>query len=148
MANFREAYETGLSAYDASAQAQREIADLLEELGSQIADASDGTISVKLESGRDVIQAVASLAAGLLSASSVNLPVNETRLIAVSESGTETLCQFEIAQHGYPVRLRYGKERVSCHDRESLEVGLQELLKQPATGGKLRKLLQRAHPSA
>ncbi|HZI04380.1 MAG TPA: hypothetical protein VEZ71_10175, partial [Archangium sp.] len=63
--------------------------------------------------------------------------VDESR----SGSGAQELGEYKLSHHGYPVSLVYADVDEYCHDKPSLEQALVELLGHPATGGKLRRLM-------
>ncbi len=147
MANFREAYEAGLRAFDAVSHARGEVQELLREFAEQVHQASGGLISIGI--GKNPVQALKQLLTdiAIVGAPPDSLKWTETSIYAArTDNGQQReLCHLTLGKLGYPVRLAYGKERVSCHDREALELALEELLKSPDTGGKYHSLL---HASA
>lgn len=132
MTDFREAFEAGLSAYDDAERARNEIFEVFDELAEQISEASHGRIRITREDKIDQRGPLEGWSRRPYSA-----------LTAATPEGGQTykLCEYRLSEKGYPVTLDYNKTHDACHDRESLEVGLQTLLKHPETGGKIKRLL-------
>ena len=137
MADFREAFLQGLAAYEEAEQARKEIFGLLDEFAEQVHQASNGRVRIE----RTSVKAREKLPL----ASDYHNREYEA-IVALGSSGDEReeLCEYSLAERGYPVTLRYAKEDVRCHDGQALERGLQKLLAHPQTGGKLRRLLEGA----
>lgn len=148
MTDFREAFQTGLEAYEKAESARTEIFQVFDELARQVHEASNGRIRIERKDQLGLQQIATRMIEGLTAAPSLpsnRPPPTYEALIATIPNQRQgaKLCDYELSQQGYPVTLVYNKNqmRVRCHDRESLEVALQSLLKHPSTGGKLRTLL-------
>ncbi|WP_428267068.1 hypothetical protein [Haliangium sp.] len=156
MSNFQEAFEIGQQAFDDRKQARQEIYSVFEDMGRQLEQASQGKLHLRRARAADV-SGLDQAAEGMRRLA-INLLGGPQRWIAEDPSfshellvaysgpddqprGAEVLCLYELHEAGYPVKLSYSKERVYCHDRASLEAGLQDLLKHPDSAGKLRRVM-------
>lgn len=145
MANFVEAYQAGINAHLSVEQALDEIQAVLTDLDNQLHETTMGQLHVVLGKSpaqmfMGFVQALNTLMAppdsGEVSESSCLYAVRTDRDERVA------LCHISLGAMGYPVTLTYGKDVVSCHDQESLEMALEDLLKAPGTGRKLFSLSQ------
>lgn len=145
MADYRSAIQAGLDAYNDAERARREITEVFEEFAKGVQDASKGHIGIQ-RSKRTTPFATAQ-AIKRTFGPSVSLVEEPLVLVAAGrdKQDSEILCEYSLGERGYPVKLIYGRRNVSCHDRESLEQELQELLAHPETGGKLGRLMSGDH---
>jgi hypothetical protein len=162
MANFQNAFNLGLRASEEAALAQKEIKDVLVEFARQVQEASQGAIKITQGRARRMVRwqqfvydtnldeppdEIYDLDLGTVPDSKL-VPVLCAELVGDRVTQVHVLCDYEIAPAGYPVVLRYANVVDHCHDKVSLERGLESLLAAPQTGDKLRQLLQFASPPA
>jgi hypothetical protein len=136
MADFKNSFQKGLAAYDAGEQAKAEIRSVLDEAGSQLSDAMDGRIVVL----REVLER-SPIESLLSSAARYTALVARPKDVPKSDDNMSMLFEFQISSYGYPVKLIFRHQEITCHDREALELGLMKILEHPDTGGRIRRLL-------
>jgi hypothetical protein len=147
MADYRNSFRAGLDAYNDAERARQEVSEVFEEFARDVRDGSGGHIGIqrgraRLVLGRHVlITPMVAMQRGF--DPSARQDEESLVLAATGHNGqdVEILCEYSLGERGYPVKLIYGRRNVTCHDRESLEKGLQDLLEHPETGGKLRRLM-------
>ncbi|HEX8434503.1 hypothetical protein [Archangium sp.] len=141
MASFQDAFHKGLEAYDSADRARKEIAAVFDDCAKQVSAASGGAIVLSRESTSRVREEAAH--AVVLGGFAVRESYQAlmARLVSEPNSSGEELCEYKLAYHGYPVAIVYADVDEYCHDKQSLERALVELLGHPTTGGKLRRLM-------
>lgn len=148
MADYRSAFHAGLEAYSDVERARREIDEVFQELARGVQDVSDGHVAIHRREKNSVIGVMRALQKTI----APWITQFEESLVLVAtgrnEQDFEVLCAYWLGERGYPVNIIYGRRNVACHDRESLEKGLQDLLEHPDTGGKLGRLMSGDRTSA
>lgn len=150
--SLKDALDQGLEAFERAESSRQEIRDLFESLDETIKAATAGKVLLGVQ---EIHELARPLETGGLAGTleyfgralrgENDLAVwNRWMLRTVGADGqtkAEELFRAQISRHGYPVSLKFFDERYICHDRESLESTLQDLLRRPDVGGKLRKLM-------
>lgn len=150
MADFISAFKEGLEAAEQAKIARQEIREVFAELENQMMQGSEGKLKIYLaQRSREKIikQAIPTALSGIFQnfdrfANPNNL---EHYSAIVAENPTQPQSVKELAEWsqeraGYPCRIKYSNLNQSCSDRESLEMSLVELLRDPIVGEKLASL--------
>ena len=130
MIDFKATFKQGLAAAQQSAKNKLEIKEVFAELNRQLDEASDGKISVQVE---DIINP--------------NSAVQSTMTAVTARHRVFTAIKPRILarcfQHnaGYPFRLVFDNEDISCENREALELELSNLLGTTPAGQVLHALM-------
>lgn len=149
--DLKAALDEGIAAFERAESSREEIRQLFESLDETIKAATSAKVSLVVQRVQDLDRPVAT--AGLqgvleyfrrsLAGDTALATWHVWSLRTDAPDGKprlEKLFRAQIAQHGYPVRLEFLGEHNICHDRESLEETLRELLKRPEVGGMIHKL--------
>ena len=149
--SLKEALAAGLAAFERTESSQQEVRDVFVSLDDTIKEATSGKVSLAIQQAQELARPPTS--GGLAGTveyfsrpsrgESESAIWNVWMLQACGANGQvrfEELFRAQISQHGYPVSLKFLDERFVCHDRESLESTLKELLQRPEIGGKVRRL--------
>lgn len=149
--DLKAALDEGIAAFERAESSREQIRQLFESLDETIRTATNSRVSLVVQQVQELARPVST--AGLqgvieyfkrsLAGDTAMATWHVWSLRTDAPDGTprvEELFRALIAQHGYPVRLDFLGERAICHDRESLEETLGELLKRPEVGGLIRKL--------
>jgi len=153
--NLKEALAAGLAAFERTESSQQEVRDVFVSLDDTIKEVTGGKVSLVVQRVPELARPLTSggLAGTLEYFSRALRGENELAIWNVwmlQADGTdgqvrsEELFRAQISQHGYPVSLKFLDERFVCHDRESLESTLKDLLQRPEVGGKVRRLTDAA----
>ena len=147
----KEALAAGLAAFERTESSHQEVRDVFVSLDDTIKDATGGKVSLAVQQAQELARPLKSggLAGTLEYFSRALRGDNQLAVWNVwmlhtggtdEQARSEELFRAQISQHGYPVSLKFLDERFVCHDRESLETTLKELLQRPEVGGKVRRL--------
>ena len=147
----RAALDEGMAAFARTESSHQEIREVFISLDDTIKTATAGKVSLVVHEAQESTRPLT--AGGLLGTleyfDRALRGANELALWKVwmlqatatdGQTKHEELFRAQISQHGYPVALKFLDERVVCHDRESLESTLADLLRRPEVGGKVRQL--------
>jgi len=156
MTTFSEAYKTGLEASQITEKNLQEIEAVFEELKTEILASSDnkilierGTVS-RRESptltipGGEVLGGEKTLQNMIDTMGAIKHRVSYNALLA---KNTETSSDVPIAEYsidrreGYPVTIQWADRDESCLSKNALAATLREVLSDPSTGRKLKRLL-------
>lgn len=151
--SLKAALEQGLEAFERAESSHREIRELFESLDETIQGATGGKVSLVVQEAAELTRPLET--GGLVGTLEYfgrglrgenNLTVWKAWMLraagADGQPRLEELFRAQISQHGYPVLLKFFDERHVCHDSEGLEDSLEELLRRPEVGGKVRKLTE------
>jgi hypothetical protein len=156
MMTFAEAYKTGLEASQLTEKNLQEIDAVFEELKTEILASSEnrilierGTASRRENSeltipGGEIFGGKKALQDMVDTWGSIKHRVSYNALLA---KNTETSLDVPIAEYsidpreGYPVTIQWADRDESCLSNDALAATLREVLSDPSTGRKLKKLL-------
>lgn len=150
MSRFATAFSEGQVAADFAQNARDEIAAVINQLSTDVLTQSQGKIQMAVgesivETSQLVLVDVAKL--GYQESDSIFGLAKQQWLIArnpiVPDSQWFRLVRVNFGAGGYPVDIIYDKVNTRCHDRDALEVALEDLLKSAWCGERLRSLLHR-----
>ena len=145
METFTEAYKAGLEASQSVDEYIEEINMVFENLKTEILSSTNGKIAIergtalrrRRRTGLDIMLK----------------PFEEQRIRykAILAKNTESsveipLAEYTIDRKGYPVTIIWADIEESCLTKEGLTSTLEDLLSDPSTGKKLRKLLATKTP--
>lgn len=152
MPDYFDAFKAGLEAVEAAKIARKEIAEVFTELNQQISQGSDGKIKIDRRDFYVKEQGIAALG-GLATMSYIlGGKKRETyRAIAahnplIPDCPSKELAKWSQDRAGYPCKIVWANTERSCGDRESLEIGLIALLRDPEVGEKLSELIKMEPP--
>ncbi|AJE02068.1 hypothetical protein [Geobacter pickeringii] len=155
MADYIDAFKQGLAAAEAAERAKQEINEIFRELDIQMRAGSEGKISIDRKEYYVRDQGMAPAFAAL-----ATLPYvlggrkRETYWAVVAEnplipdSPTKELATWTQGRSGYPCKIAFANVDRSCADRESLEIALDVLLRDPTVGEKLSSLMRLEPPDS
>lgn len=145
MPDFIGAFKQGLEAAEAAEAARYEINDVFVELDKQMREGSDGRLGVHRKEKHVSAQGMAAFAAlpYLLTAKKRDTywAIVATNPL-VPESPAKELATWSEDRAGYPCKIAWANMDRTCADKESLEISLVELLRDPAVGEKLTALMK------
>jgi hypothetical protein len=130
MADFKSAISQGLKGAENLELQRAEIRDVLNDLSTQVKEATGGKVRVAVEAIPLNEVADWSFSARGLMAVTAEKPVKY-----------RVLCSWEQPKSGYPCVLEIGRMRFSCEDKVALVGALEELLRTPETGERIRALM-------
>jgi hypothetical protein len=143
MVDFQKAFLKGIEAHDEASRARREISSVLDEFARQIHAASGAKVQIRRDASQRADKARRALppppepATGTASEA-----VSYGTLYAGAPYGERyELCTYQLSRLGYPISISFSGNDYRCQDRTSLEDCLSDLLQDPLTGGKLRRLM-------
>lgn len=150
MSKFATAFSVGQAAAASAQNARKEIAMVIDQLRKDVLEQSDGNIEMTVgESVSDltVLNLVDITKLGYGERSSILNLLKQQWLIARNPQATDIqwirLAKMDFGTAGYPVSLIYDKVNTRCHDRDALEVALEDFLKSAWCGERVRPLLER-----
>ena len=150
MSRFATAFSAGQAAADSAQNARKEIAAVIDQLRTDVLEQSDGKIQMAVgESISEVnpLNLVDITKLGYQESNSIFTFVKLHWLIARNPLAADTqwirLAKMDFGTAGYPVSLIYDKVNTRCHDRDALEVALEDFLKSAWCGERVRPLLHR-----
>ncbi len=150
MSRFATAFSAGQAAADSAQNARKEIAAVIDQLGTDVLEQSDGKIQMAVgESMSEVtpltLTAITKL--GYQEPNSILIFAKLHWLIARNPLAADDrwirLAKIDFGTAGYPVSLIYDKVNTRCHDRDALEVALENFLESAWCGERVRPLLHR-----
>lgn len=135
MIDFRQSIQQGLGAYQEQNRSREEITEILQELASQMLASTNNKVGVKL--------------------ANVDVSISEMLELAITGEGTaivafptefpditRRLSLIRIPLSGYPVTLKWGREKVVCGDNSGLVEALANMLALPTTGRVIAELAE------
>lgn len=147
----KAALDEGMAAFARTESSKTEIQEVFIALDDTLKAATGGAISLVVQEAQELTRPLA--AGGFLGAleyfsrslrGETDFAVWKVWMLQAKASDgqatLEELFRALISEHGYPVALKFLDERVVCHDRESLESTLEDLLRRPEVGRKVRHL--------
>jgi hypothetical protein len=144
MADYKLALEEGFSAAKKAEIARNEVEQVLTKLKDDLLAASDGKLLVEIrqfEEIRGTPQYYPGATLSAMLAKSSRPKLYYSALAATNPKSTKPvvkeLARWKQDEDGYPCALIWGKTERQFEDREALEEGLAELLKDPGVGEKL-----------
>jgi len=144
MPDYKKALTEGFEAAKKAEAARHEIAEVLEVFKSDVLAASDGKLLIEIRNFEEPLETnpfrQTILAARLLEPRPSYLAL-AARNPTVEGSDFKPLARWERSKDGYPCRLLLGKEEQNFHDRQALEQGLANLLRDPSVGEKLYSII-------
>lgn len=153
---FAEAYKTGLEASQITEKNLQEIDAVFEELKTEILASSENKILIErgTASRRENIEFTAPPLEGASGIKKLQDVIDTMGAIkhrvsynALIAKNTETSSNIPIAEYsidrreGYPVTIQWADRDESCLSKDALAATLREVLSDPSTGRKLKRLL-------
>lgn len=148
MVDFKKSFRKGQEAVEQSEASRQEILDVFSDITKQISEVTGlqifiqpGYMTRKIGGGGFI--AGINLTAGIQSAL-VGIPMpKDNSIIALNNSnGKEArLAGWETESNGYPCTISWANESYRCHDRQSLEEHLADLLEDVFVAEKIRNLM-------
>jgi len=140
MVDFQKAFLKGIEAHDEATRARREISSVFDEFARQIHLASGGRIQIR----RDASQR-ADKARRAPTETAPGAPETAVSFGTIFAGAPYTeryeLCSYQLSRLGYPVIITFGGTDYRSDDKATLEECLSDLLQDPLSGGKLRRLM-------
>jgi hypothetical protein len=139
MVDFQKAFLKGIEAHDEASRARKEISSVFDELARQIHLASGGRVQIRRDASQ---RADKTRRVPLEGASGPEAAVSFGTIFAGAPYAERyELCSYQLSRLGYPVIITYGGNDYRSQDKAALEECLSDLLQDPLTGGKLRRLM-------
>ncbi|HGX3181971.1 TPA: hypothetical protein ACNH3N_004029 [Klebsiella variicola] len=144
--DFKKSLTEGLEAAKKARDNKKEILALISDVSKIIEDFSEGKVSLKITNERRLAKGATQLSAGLAAVLGETAYVDYKALsLTRNPQGTpkKILADWEIDQSdGYPCIISYNKQDITCHNKETLQQALSELLSDASTGEKLLRLME------
>jgi hypothetical protein len=144
MSKFKTAISEGLRQAEEAQANLDEIQSLLDELNSELDELSRSKVAVKVKNIFKPFENNSPFAQGLLGQIAGH-GKNVEVLVAFNPQSDgrsdQELCEWQASEKGYPVNIRYGSINQSAGDIQALAEALSELIKNPATGKKIKKFI-------
>jgi hypothetical protein len=135
MVDFKEALKEGLTAAQTAEFARKQIREVLEEFAGQVKEVTEDKVRIHLKNVRDEVKLEMGFKTEIsywaITAFSPTKPENE-----------KELAKWEPDPSGYPVKISWRNILRYCEDRESLEIALADLLRDPEVGQKIHSLME------
>jgi hypothetical protein len=153
MVDFQKAFLKGIEAHDEATRARKEISSVFDEFARQVNAASGGKVQIRRDASQRADKArraptpTPSASSGGIDVPALPTPpgheaVTFGTLYAGAPYGERyELGSYQLSRLGYPVVMTFSGNDYRCEDKPSLEECLAELLQDPITGGKLRRLM-------
>jgi hypothetical protein len=142
MVDFQKAFMKGIEAHDEATRARREISSVFDEFARQIHVASGGRIQIRRDASQRAEKARRAPPEGAGGGGPPETAVSFGTIFAGAPYAERyELCSYQLSRLGYPLTITFGGNDYRCEDKASLEECLSELLQDPLTGGKLRRLM-------
>ncbi len=138
MVNFSQALEIGLNEARQAEKNKAEIKEVFKDLNSQLEHSTKGKLSIKVCIFYERIDDVAAFSSFFKRKKYTAIGAKNPK---ASDNSHTQLALWNQDSSGYPCTIQFGKNKVQCHDREALEDALTELLRDPAVGEILFKLI-------
>lgn len=140
MNKFLGAVKAGMSAADDAKKNRLEIKDILNSLAYAVEDATSGKVTVRLRSGSAAISedGFKAFASFVLAQKLFDALILEER--KPSNSRKIQIARFQQTASGYPCTLAVANDEYICHDRESLERVLSQMMQSTAIGLSIAEL--------
>jgi hypothetical protein len=138
MTDFKKALEEGISAAQKADFERKQIEEVLEELDRQIAQATGDKVRIqRMEIPPSLVdffrpEARRESSYWAIAAYSTKVP----------DKSEKELAKWSVAPSGYPCKVAWGNTIRYCEDRESLELTLADLLRDPEVGQKIHSLME------
>lgn len=143
MVDFQKAFMKGIEAHDEATRARREISSVFDEFARQIHVASGGRIQIRRDASQRAEKARRTPPEGAGGGGGPPETAVSFGTIFAGAPYAERyeLCSYQLSRLGYPLTITFGGNDYRCQDKASLEECLSDLLQDPLTGGKLRRLM-------
>jgi hypothetical protein len=140
MVDFQKAFLKGIEAHDEASRARKEISSVFDELARQIHLASGGRVQIRRDASQRADKTRRAPPEG--ASGSPETAVSFGTIFAGAPYAERyELCSYQLSRLGYPVIITYGGNDYRSQDKAALEECLADLLQDPLTGGKLRRLM-------
>ncbi|WP_122587164.1 hypothetical protein [Pseudomonas viridiflava] len=143
MVDFKASLAQGLEAAAKAEASRSEIKAVFETLNLQLAEATGGKLFVERS---EEIQMPNPLSGGIFGGLSQAL--GNTRTVPIIrcinplvKGKAEKLCEYSMGRAGYPFEIKIDRQELVCHDRDSLEMALAEMLSDPVIGEKIMRVM-------
>jgi len=137
MTNYKDSFQLGISAAEQAEANKKEISEVFKELNKQIAEITDGKISIERI---EFYEPMSAFKIPLFDKRTTYWTIAAKNVKAASEN--KELAKWNLDRAGYPCKITLGKYEIYCEDKVALETALSNLLKDPIVGGILYKLMQ------
>lgn len=149
MVDFQKAFLKGIEAHDEATRARKEISSVFDEFARQVNAASGGKVQIRRDASqradkaRRVPTPPPPIPPGTEAPPATGTEaVTFGTLYAGAPYGERyELGSYQLSRLGYPLVVTFSGNDYRCEDKNSLEECLSELLQDPITGGKLRRLM-------
>jgi hypothetical protein len=143
MVDFQKSFIKGIEAHDEATRARREISSVFDEFARQIHGASGGRIQIRRDASQRADKArrpppTPSPEGGSPPETAVSFG---TIFAGAPYTERYEICSYQLSRLGYPVTITFGGNDYRNQDKAALEECLSDLLQDPLTGGKLRRLM-------
>ena len=146
--NFLGAFEEGIEASRRAEAARTEIEQIIDSLSRQLNEATSGRLKIDVIESQDILASFAKWNSVFAGHGLQNSKPQKSEWIGAKNLQAENdsyvkLAKWDRPHAGYPCTLTFNGRDLRCHDRDSLEESLAELLRDSLVGEALRQLLQR-----
>jgi hypothetical protein len=141
MVDFQKAFIKGIEAHDEATRARREISSVFDEFARQIHIASGGRIQIRRDASQRADKARRAPPAEGTNVGPDTAVSFGTLFAGAPYTERYELCSYQLSRLGYPVIITFGGNDYRSEDKGTLEECLSDLLQDPLTGGKLRRLM-------
>jgi hypothetical protein len=140
MVDFQKAFLKGIEAHDEATRARKEISSVFDEFARQIHLASGGRIQIRRDASQRAEKA--RRAPPETATGTPEIAVSFGTIFAGAPlTERYELCSYQLSRLGYPVLITFGGTDYRSEDKAALEECLSDLLQDPLSGGKLRRLM-------
>lgn len=140
MVDFQKAFLKGIEAHDEATRARREISSVFDEFARQIHLASGGRIQIRRDASQRAEKARRAPTEAVAGAPETAVSFG-TIFAGAPYTERYELCSYQLSRLGYPVIITFGGTDYRSDDKATLEECLSDLLQDPLSGGKLRRLM-------
>lgn len=146
MTDFASAFKQGQAAAADAQRARESVQKVIDTVARQIMDATDQRILIAL-SEHTFYKPFRSFMESISLEATINRPREKAMYVSAKNTKLNggkfvPLAKWSQAEEGFPCKLTFGKNELTCYDTTALEDAFEKLLSNSSIGEELTKLLQ------